>query len=224
MPRRPARSSPSRRSRAGSSSRSVSCSASRSRSRARSPCSTGSSSTSRWIPRSSTRPMRSRMDGSTMRGKVRFNDVSFHYPTAAVPSQQAHAAVNDRAGETANPEQLVEAVEVGAPIGVVAAAAGDGAAASGEAAADGGRRGRGERGRRPGRPRGAGARDRPVVRARGHRFRGGTRGVGCPGRCLRLGQDHDHLPRLAPLRRRFGRGRDRRRRCPQDQARLARAR
>ena len=66
------------------------------------------------------------MDGATMRGKVRFNDVSFHYPTAAVPSQLAHTAVNDRDGETADPEQLAEAVEAGAPIWVVAAAAGDG--------------------------------------------------------------------------------------------------
>ena len=149
------------------------------------------------------------MDGSTMRGKVRFNDVSFHYPTAAVPSHLAHAAVNDRDEETADPEQLVEAVEAGAPISVVAAAAGDGAAAGGEGLA-----------RRP-EPRRARARDRPVVRARAHRFRGGTRGVGGPGRCLRLGQDDHHLPRLAAVRRRFGRGRDRRHRCPPDQARLA---
>src|SRR6478609_1882882 len=65
------------------------------------------------------------MDGATMRGKVRFNDVSFHYPTAAVPSHLAHTAVNDRDGETADPEQLAEAVEAGAPISVVARAAGD---------------------------------------------------------------------------------------------------
>ena len=66
------------------------------------------------------------MDGATMRGKVRFKDVSFHYPTAAVPSHLAHTAVNDRDGETADAEQLAEAVEAGAPISVVAAAAGDG--------------------------------------------------------------------------------------------------
>src|SRR6187401_690918 len=67
------------------------------------------------------------MDGSTVRGKVRFNNVSFHYPTAAVPSHLAHTAVNDRDEETADAEQLAEAVEAGAPISVVAAAAGDGA-------------------------------------------------------------------------------------------------
>src|SRR6185436_13699072 len=78
------------------------------------------------------------LDGSMVRGKVRFNNVSFHYPTAAVPSQQAHAAVNDRAGETANPEQLVEAVEVGAPISVVASAAGDGSAVANGAGSSGG--------------------------------------------------------------------------------------
>ena len=66
------------------------------------------------------------MDGSTMRGKVRFNDVSFHYPTAAVPSQQAHAAVNDRDGETAESGAVGRGRRGGAPIGVVAAAAGDG--------------------------------------------------------------------------------------------------
>ena len=33
------------------------------------------------------------MHPATTRGKVRFRDVSFHYPTAAVPSQRAHDAV-----------------------------------------------------------------------------------------------------------------------------------
>src|SRR3954468_1382821 len=56
------------------------------------------------------------LDGTTTRGRVRFKDVSFHYPTAAVPSHLAHTAVNDRDEETADPEQLVEAVEGGAPI------------------------------------------------------------------------------------------------------------
>ena len=74
------RSSPSRRSRAGSSSRSASCSTSRSRSRARSPCSTGSSSTSSSIPRSSTRPTPWRSTRRRSRGRVRFRDVSFRYP------------------------------------------------------------------------------------------------------------------------------------------------
>ena len=40
--------------------------------------------------------------GSTTLGRVRFNDVSFHYPTAAVPSQRAHDAVaRDRDDESA---------------------------------------------------------------------------------------------------------------------------
>ena len=39
-------------------------------------------------------------------------------------------------------------------------------------------------------------------------------GSSLPGRCLGLRQDHHHLPRFAPLRRRLRRGRDRRRRCP----------
>ncbi len=54
------------------------------------------------------------MDATTMRGRVRFKEVSFRYPTAAVPSHLAHSAVNDRDEETAEPEQLVAAVEAGA--------------------------------------------------------------------------------------------------------------
>ena len=96
-PRPPATSSRSRRSRAGCSSRSASCSTSRSRSRARSPCSTGSSSTSRWTPRSSTRPTRSSCTPADVRGQVRFRDVSFQYPTAAVPS---HAGARGGGGTT----------------------------------------------------------------------------------------------------------------------------
>ena len=69
------------------------------------------------------------MDATTMRGRVRFKDVSFHYPTAAVPSHLAHSAVNDRDDETGEPEQLVSAVEGGAPADAVAA--GEVAAASG---------------------------------------------------------------------------------------------
>ena len=45
--------------------------------------------------------------------------------------------------------------------------------------------------------------------------------AGRPGRPIGCRQDHDDLPRLAAVRRRLGRGRDRRRRCPPDQARLA---
>ena len=69
------------------------------------------------------------MDATTMRGRVRFKDVSFRYPTAAVPSHLAHSAVNDRDDETGEPEQLVSAVEGGAPADAVAA--GEVAAASG---------------------------------------------------------------------------------------------
>ena len=61
------------------------------------------------------------MDATTMRGRVRFKEVSFRYPTAAVPSHLAHSAVNDRDEETAEPEQLVAAVEAGAPAEMVAA-------------------------------------------------------------------------------------------------------
>jgi hypothetical protein len=53
-----------------------------------------------------------------------------------VPSHLAHTAVNDRDGETADAEQLAEAVEAGAPISVIAAAAGDGAGPDGENLAD----------------------------------------------------------------------------------------
>ena len=69
------------------------------------------------------------MDATTMRGRVRFKDVSFRYPTAPVPSHLAHSAVNDRDDETGEPEQLVSAVEGGAPADAVAA--GEVAAASG---------------------------------------------------------------------------------------------
>ena len=79
--RRSATSSPSPRSSRGSSSRSASCSTSRSRSRARWRCSTASSSTSSWIPRSSTRPTRSPSTRRRCAGGVRFRHVSFRYPT-----------------------------------------------------------------------------------------------------------------------------------------------
>ncbi len=61
------------------------------------------------------------MDATTMRGRVRFKEVSFRYPTAAVLSHLAHSAVNDRDEETTEPEQLVAAVEAGAPADMVAA-------------------------------------------------------------------------------------------------------
>ena len=69
------------------------------------------------------------IDATTMRGRIRFKDVSFRYPTAAVPSHLAHSAVNDRDDETGEPEQLVSAVEGGAPADAIAA--GEVAAASG---------------------------------------------------------------------------------------------
>ena len=52
------------------------------------------------------------------RGQVRFRDVSFHYPTAAVPSQRAHDAVDDATRRRADRTELAEAVEAGAPIAV----------------------------------------------------------------------------------------------------------
>src|SRR6187401_2031103 len=42
------------------------------------------------------------MSPATARGRVRFRDVSFHYPTEPVPSQRAHEAVAE--GEAANDE------------------------------------------------------------------------------------------------------------------------
>jgi ATP-binding cassette subfamily B protein len=71
------------------------------------------------------------LDPTTMRGRVRFHDVSFNYPTEVVPSQRAHDAVDDRENEAAvaagTSEQLVEALEIGAPIeGIEALAEGGG--------------------------------------------------------------------------------------------------
>ncbi|HEV7603396.1 MAG TPA: ABC transporter transmembrane domain-containing protein, partial [Candidatus Limnocylindrales bacterium] len=54
-------------------------------------------------------------DGSTTRGKVRFNDVSFHYPTEAVPSARAHEAAADLASAAAG-AGVAEAAEAAAPI------------------------------------------------------------------------------------------------------------
>ena len=54
-------------------------------------------------------------DGSTTRGKVSFNDVSFHYPTEAVPSARAHEAAADLASAAAE-AGVAEAAEAAAPI------------------------------------------------------------------------------------------------------------
>ncbi len=71
------------------------------------------------------------MDGTRLRGRVRFNDVSFHYPTSAVPSHLAHAAVNDRDGDGDGESDDEEAaaggsVEAGVPAELVVNAAGEG--------------------------------------------------------------------------------------------------
>ena len=110
--RRSATSSRSPRSRAACSSRSASCSTCRSRSRARSRCSTGSSSTSTWTRRSSTRPdavPSSRADG---RGRVRFRDVSFRYPTEPPPRS---AAAGRTARPTVGPRRLAGDDDAGSP-------------------------------------------------------------------------------------------------------------
>ena len=154
-PRRPdgrRRSSRSRRSRAGCSSRSASCSTSRSRSRARWPCSTGSSSTSRWIPRSSTRPTRSRSTRRRSVARSAFRDVSFRYPTAA------GAAAGRRSTRPATARDAAEAVEAERRQ-VTPSAAMEAVEARARAA----RRWR------------AADRARPAVRARGHRLRGASR-------------------------------------------------
>ena len=200
--RRPATSSRSRRSRAACSSRSASCSTSRSRSRARSRCSTGSSSTSRWTPRSSTRPTRSRSTRADVRGRVRFRDVSFRYPTEAVPSARAHDAARARTRSRSSPRKP---------------AAGAGRRPVDEAAAS--------------RPWSATIDGRVAIVASAtiemippfalerHRLRGAAGRARRPRRAVGLGQDDDDLPRPAAVRRRRRRGRDRRPRRPPDQAR-----
>ena len=56
------------------------------------------------------------LDPAQVRGHVRFRDVSFHYPTEAVPSDRAHAALADREGGPrhgeADTEPLVAAAAV----------------------------------------------------------------------------------------------------------------
>ena len=147
------------------------------------------------------------MHPATTRGKVRFHDVSFSYPTEAVPSQRAHDAVarghdHDRLAE---PEWAPEA-----ELAFDATAEADGV--------DGGRDRRRRR-RGPGRRRTATGR---AVRPPAHRVHRRARRARRPRRAVGLGQDDDHLPRVAAVRRRCRRGRDRRRRRPQDQARVPR--
>ena len=174
------------------------------------------------------------MHPATTRGKVRFHDVSFAYPTEAVPSQRAHDAMargHDHDGDgverLAEPEWAPEAElafdEAVAEAAAVFEAAGASAADTGS---DSGGRGewrgrwRGGRGRRGGG--GSRRRQGPCLRARARRVRGRAGRARRPGRAVGLGQDDDHLPRLAAVRRRRRRGRDRRRRRPPDQARIAR--
>jgi ATP-binding cassette subfamily B protein len=74
-------------------------------------------------------------DGSNTRGRVRFNDVSFHYPTEAVPSTRADAAAAEHLGGAAAQE-----IEVGVPMEAIeiAAAKADAAAEAETAATAGG--------------------------------------------------------------------------------------
>jgi ATP-binding cassette subfamily B protein len=58
------------------------------------------------------------MDPAAMRGSVRFRDVSFHYPTAAVPSSRAHdamAAADAGDDATTAPDGGSEEAELAAP-------------------------------------------------------------------------------------------------------------
>ena len=126
------------------------------------------------------------MHPATTRGKVRFRDVSFQYPTEAVPSQRAHDAVarghdHDRLDE---PEWAPDAeLAFDAPAADRRRRRPDGPSADPVADAE------------PG--------DRPALRPRAHRLRGRARRARRPRRSVGLGQDDDDLPRLAAVRRRL---------------------
>ena len=200
--RRPATSSPSRRSRAGSSSRSASCSTSRSRSRARSRCSTGSSSTSTWTRRSSTRPTPSRWSPATVRGARRASRASsFRYPAepaVARPAAEATCADGGRARRRA-PEVAEAALE-----------AADGRPPTVDAAE-----------RRRGRARPTSLRRRSALED--VVFEAAPGRAGRARRAVGRRQDHDDLPDPAAVRRRRRAGRDRRHRRPQVTLAVARA-
>ena len=137
-----------------------------------------------------------------VRGQVAFRDVSFRYPTEAVPSERALEAL---------------------------AANGNGHDGDGRGG-DRGRRGTDRAARRSrqsstglgpraGRCRRSSA---AAVRARGPRLRGQAWRARRARRPVGLGQDDHDLPDPAAVRRRQRRGRDRRHRRPPDQAGVAR--
>ncbi len=77
------------------------------------------------------------LDPSSVRGSVRFHDVSFRYPTEAVPSARAHEAVargHDHLDRAEAAEPAISGAEVSGAAAAGAAAAGDGSA--GEAIAE----------------------------------------------------------------------------------------
>ena len=157
-------------------------------------------------PRDRRRARRGRAaTATTIRGAVRFRDVSFHYPTGGRAVDPAHDG-----GRDAPPCDLESSA---------------GARERGDAESR-------RRARRSTTPPGsrstAGGRTddepAPPFGLERHRLRGAARRAGRAGRSVGRGQDDDDLPDPAPVRRRRRRGRDRRHRRPPDQARVARAR
>ena len=125
-------------------------------------------------PRDRRRARRRRARPDDVRGGVRFRDVSFRYPSAPVlPSQ---ASETSRTAIT-TPRNWPRSPR--SPRWKPSKRAPSSRST----------------------PR-APVRDRPAVRARGHRVRGATRRAGRAGRSVRLGQDDDDVPDPAAVRRR----------------------
>ena len=206
------RSSRSPRSRAGCSSRSASCSTSRSRSRARWPCSTGSSSTSRWTRRSSTRPTRStlRPGHDPRQGPL---------PRRVVPLPDRRPCRRSRARRPRRVDGDARPMPSELPRRSTAAAE----------PTRGGRRGRPAIERRAVEAEPATSRGVPPAEPAARRSRSSTSTSRRePGELVALvgpsGSGKTTTTYLDPaaVRRRLGRGRDRRHRRPPDQARVAR--
>ena len=128
------------------------------------------------------------MDHASMRGKVRFRDVSFQYPTEAVPSTRAHETVADDERTRSADETVADILQEAMLPEEVA-----------------GRRGR--RRRRPTRtsptlPEMPAIELLPDVRPRGRGLRRRARRTRRARRAVRLRQDDDDLPHPAPVRRR----------------------
>ena len=137
---------------------------------------------------------------AAVRGQVRFRDVSFRYPTEAVPSDRA-ATRRWRARTGSTTEQVGVALAA-APVDETPSRRWSTARVAGPA------RCRRSRCCRPSRSRTSISRPSPASSSRSS--------------ARRVGQDDDHVPHPAAVRRRRGGGRDRRHRRPPDQARVAR--